>query len=203
MLNVMSALGLLLLMPGPTNTLLLRSGVLSGFKRAWTLSLLECLAYLLQISFWGYLLSHMGASAPWCLKVMQFVSICYLAKTSYCLWREPTAGLPAMPGARVSRRQFFLLTLINPKGLLVVSFIVPVQTFADTALYGQFVMQFTAVVIPVSCAWVLFGARIKRSGHAWLTPQNINRTASVVISCFALAILFKLADALIRTGPAL
>ena len=203
MLSVMSALGLLLLMPGPTNTLLLRSGVLSGFRRAWTLSLLECLAYLLQISFWGYLLSHMGASAPWCLKVMQFVSICYLAKTSYCLWREPTAGLPAMPGARVSRRQFFLLTLINPKGLLVVSFIVPVQTFADTALYGQFVMQFTAVVIPVGCAWVLFGARIKRSGHAWLTPQNINRTASVVISCFALAILFKLADALIRTGPAL
>ncbi|NMZ10532.1 LysE family transporter [Pseudomonas proteolytica] len=203
MLNVMSALGLLLLMPGPTNTLLLRSGVLSGFRRAWTLSLLECLAYLLQISFWGYLLSHMGASAPWCLKVMQFVSICYLAKTSYCLWREPTAGLPAIPGARVSRRQFFLLTLINPKGLLVVSFIVPVQTFADTALYGQFVMQFTAVVIPVGCAWVLFGARIKRSGHAWLTPQNINRTASVVISCFALAILFKLADALIRTGPAL
>ena len=203
MLNVMSALGLLLLMPGPTNTLLLRSGVLSGFRRAWTLSLLECLAYLLQISFWGYLLSHMGASAPWCLKVMQFVSICYLAKTSYCLWREPTAGLPAIPGARVSRRQFFLLTLINPKGLLVVSFIVPVQTFADTALYGQFVMQFTAVVIPVGCAWVLFGARIKRSGHAWLTPQKINRTASVVISCFALAILFKLADALIRTGPAL
>ncbi|MDF3163490.1 LysE family translocator [Pseudomonas proteolytica] len=203
MLNVMSALGLLLLMPGPTNTLLLRSGVLSGFRRAWTLSLLECLAYLLQISFWGYLLSHMGASAPWCLKVMQFVSICYLAKTSYCLWREPTAGLPAIPGARVSRRQFFLLTLINPKGLLVVSFIVPVQTFADTALYGQFVMQFTAVVIPVGCAWVLFGARIKHSGHAWLTPQNINRTASVVISCFALAILFKLADALIRTGPAL
>ena len=203
MLNVMSALGLLLLMPGPTNTLLLRSGVLSGFRRAWTLSLLECLAYLLQISFWGYLLSHMGASAPWCLKVMQFVSICYLAKTSYCLWREPTAGLPAMPGVRVSRRQFFLLTLINPKGLLVVSFIVPVQTFADTALYGQFVMQFTAVVIPVGCAWVLFGARIKHSGHAWLTPQNINRTASVVISCFALAILFKLADALIRTGPAL
>lgn len=47
MLNVMSALGLLLLMQGPTNTLLLRSGVLSGFRRAWPLSLLEYLAYLL------------------------------------------------------------------------------------------------------------------------------------------------------------
>ena len=39
MLNVMSALGLLLLMPEPTNTLR-HSGVLSGFRRAWPLSLL-------------------------------------------------------------------------------------------------------------------------------------------------------------------
>jgi len=62
-------------------------------------------------------------------------------------------------------------------------------------------MQFTAVVIPVGCAWVLFGARLRRSGHAWLTPRTINRTASVVISCFALGILFRLADALISTGP--
>lgn len=194
MLNIMSALGLLLLMPGPTNTLLLRSGALNGFRRAWPLSLLEWLAYLLQISFWGYLLGHIGDGAPWCLKLMQLVSIGYLARTSYLLWRRPDGGLPGSPESLVSRRHFFLLTLINPKGLLVVSFIVPLQTFADFELYLHFVAQFTAVVIPVGCAWVLFGARIKRSGHAWLTPHAINRTASVVICCFALAILWRLAD---------
>lgn len=103
----------------------------------------------------------------------------------------------------MSRLHFFLLTLINPKGLLVVSFIVPVQTFTDPGLYLHFVVQFTAVVIPVGCAWVLFGARIKRSGHAWLTPHAINRTASVVICCFAVAILSRLADSLINSGLAL
>lgn len=203
MLNVMSALGLLLLMPGPTNTLLLRSGVLSGFRPAWPLSLLECLAYLLQISFWGYLLSHIGDSAPWCLKWVQLASVAYLIKTSYRLWRHPDNPRNPLPEARVSRLHFFLLTLINPKGLLVVSFIVPVQTFADITLYLHFVAQFSAVVIPVGCTWVLFGARIRRSGHAWLTPLNINRTASVVIGCFAVAILSRLADSLINTGAAL
>ncbi|MBC2655791.1 LysE family transporter [Pseudomonas sp. MSSRFD41] len=200
MLNIMSALGLLLLMPGPTNTLLLRSGVLSGFRRAWPLSLLECLAYLLQISFWGYLLGHIGDGAPWCLKLMQFASVCYLAKTSYLLWGRSGNRPQASPEGQVSRRHFFLLTLINPKGLLVVSFIVPLQTFADAELYLHFVLQFTTVVIPVGCAWVLFGARIKRSGHAWLTPHAINRTASVVICCFAVAILSRLANSLLESG---
>ena len=200
MLGVISALGLLLLMPGPTNTLLLRSGILTGFRRAWPLSLLECLAYLTQISFWGYLLSHIGDSVPWGLKLVQFASVCYLIRTSYLLWCHPDETLKSAPEARVSRLHFFLLTLINPKGLLIVSFIVPVQTFIDLTLYVQFVAQFTAVVVPVGCAWVLFGARIKRGGYAWLTPHAINRTASVVIGVFTLAILTRLADSLIHTG---
>ncbi|MDH1624072.1 LysE family translocator [Stutzerimonas stutzeri] len=203
MLNVMSALGLLLLVPGPTNTLLLRSGVLSGFRQAWPLSLLECLAYLLQISFWGYLLSHIGDNAPWCLKLVQLASVVYLIKTSYGLWRSPDNPQPLISETRVSRLHFFLLTLINPKGLLVVSFIVPVQTFADITLYLHFVVQFCVVVIPVGCTWVLLGASIKSSGHAWLTPLNINRTASVVICCFTVTILSRLADSLLNTGMAL
>jgi threonine/homoserine/homoserine lactone efflux protein len=203
MLNVISALGLLLLMPGPTNTLLLRSGLLSGFRCAWPLSLLECLAYLLQISFWGYLLSHIGDSAPWCMKLVQLASVAYLIKTSYRLWRHPDNPRHPPAEAQVSRLHFFLLTLTNPKGLLVVSFIVPVQTFAQLTLYLHFIVQFCVVVIPVGCTWVLFGARIKHTGHAWLTPLNINRTASVVICCFAVAILSRLADSLINTGVAL
>jgi len=202
MFNIMSALGLLLLMPGPTNTLLLRSGALSGFRRAWSLSLLEFLAYLLQISFWGYLLSHIGDSAPWCLKVVQLASVAYLIKTSYRLWRNPDSLCHSSPKVQISGMYFFRLTLINPKGLLVVSFIAPEQTFTDITLYLYFVVQLSLVVIPIGCAWVLFGAYIKRSGHAWLTPLHINRTASVIIGCFAVAILSQLTDSLIETSLA-
>ncbi|AAO58153.1 CmaU protein [Pseudomonas tremae] len=199
MFNIMSVLGLLLLMPGPTNTLLLRSGALSGFRHAWSLSLLEYSAYLLQISFWGYLLSHIGDSAPWCLQVVQLASMAYLFKTSHRLWRNPDNPYHSSPNVHISRMYFFRLTLINPKGLLVVSFIAPEQTFTDIKLYLYFVAQLSMVVIPIGCAWVLLGAYIKRSGHAWLTTLNINRTASVIICCFAVAILSQLTDSLIKT----
>ncbi|AVB17595.1 threonine transporter RhtB [Pseudomonas syringae pv. tomato] len=199
MFNIMSVLGLLLLMPGPTNTLLLRSGALSGFRHAWSLSLLEYSAYLLQISFWGYLLSHIGDSAPWCLKVVQLASMAYLFKTSHRLWRNPDNPCHSSPNVQISGMYFFRLTLINPKGLLVVSFIAPEQTFTDIKLYLYFVAQLSMVVIPIGCAWVLLGAYIKRSGHAWLTTLNINRTASVIICCFAVAILSQLTDSLIKT----
>ncbi|MFC0708245.1 LysE family translocator [Azorhizophilus paspali] len=202
MFNIMSAIGLLLLMPGPTNTLLLRSGALSGFRRAWSLSLLEYSAYLLQISFWGYLLSHIGDSAPWCLKVVQLASVAYLIKTSYRLWRNPDNPCHSSPTAQISGMYFFRLTLINPKGLLVVSFIAPEQTFTDITLYLSFIVQLSLVVIPIGCAWVLLGAYIKRSGHAWLTTLNINRTASVIIGCFAVAILYQLTGSLIKTSLA-
>lgn len=53
MLGTVSALVLLLVVPGPTNTLLLRAGVLFGFAASWRLAFIECVAYLLQVSVWG------------------------------------------------------------------------------------------------------------------------------------------------------
>ncbi|SEP71664.1 hypothetical protein SAMN05216600_101401 [Pseudomonas cuatrocienegasensis] len=131
------------------------------------------------------------------MKLVQLASVANLIKTSYRLWRHPAARGAGLAAA------FFLLTLINPKGLLVVSFIVPVQTFTDLTLYLNFSVQFCVVVIPVGCSWVLFGARIKHSGHAWLTPLNINRTASAIICCFAVAILSRLTDSLIKVSATL
>lgn len=53
MFGTVSALLLLLVVPGPTNTLLFRAGVLFGFAASWRLAIVECLAYLIQVSLWG------------------------------------------------------------------------------------------------------------------------------------------------------
>lgn len=78
MLATVSALMLLLLAPGPTNTLLFRAGVLFGFRASWTLALIECLAYLLQVSLWGVALLYLAAYSPWALKATQLALACYL-----------------------------------------------------------------------------------------------------------------------------
>lgn len=193
MLATVSALMLLLLAPGPTNTLLFRAGVLFGFRASWKLAFIECLAYLLQVSLWGVALLYISAYSPWAVKLTQLAAACYLLHISYKLWqRKNSPGSPV--GDRFSGLYFFLLTVMNPKGLLIVSFIAPANAFITLDGYASFMTTLALVVIPVGAAWVLLGSRFEGIQKTWLTPLKINRATSVAICCFATLMIGRLAD---------
>lgn len=193
MLATVSALMLLLLAPGPTNTLLFRAGVLFGYRASWKLAFVECLAYLLQVSVWGVALLYLAAYSPWALKATQLAAACYLLYVSFKLWqRKSLDSHPA--GDRFSGLYFFWLTVMNPKGLLIVSFIAPISAFASLQGYAGFMATLALVVIPVGSAWIMLGSRFEGIQKAWLTPLNINRATSVAICCFATLMMGRLAD---------
>ena len=146
MLATVSALMLLLLAPGPTNTLLFRAGVLFGYRASWALAVIECLAYLLQVSLWGVALLYLAAFSPWALKATQLAAACYLLYVSYKLWQRKNSTVDS-GGDRFSGPYFFWLTVMNPKGLLIVSFIAPVGAFATLQGYAGFM----ATLAPTSC----------------------------------------------------
>ena len=197
MLATVSALMLLLLAPGPTNTLLFRAGVLFGFRASWTLALTECLAYLLQVSLWGVALLYLAAYSPWALKATQLAAACYLLYVSYKLWQRKTSVIN--PGSdRFSGLYFFWLTVMNPKGLLIVSFIAPVGTFATLPGYAGFMATLALVVIPVGAAWIVLGSRFEGIQKAWLTPLKINRATSIAIGCFATLMVGRLAESVLH-----
>ncbi|OYU05038.1 MAG: threonine transporter RhtB [Pseudomonas sp. PGPPP1] len=196
MLATVSALMLLLLAPGPTNTLLFRAGVLFGFRASWTLALTECLAYLLQVSLWGGALLYLAAYSPWALKATQLAAACYLLYVSYKLWQRKNSVIN--PGSdRFSGLYFFWLTVMNPKGLLIVSFIAPVGTFATLPGYAGFMVTLALVVIPVGAAWIVLGSRFEGIQKAWLTPLKINRATSIAIGCFATLMVGRLAESVV------
>ncbi len=196
MLATVSALMLLLLAPGPTNTLLFRAGVLFGFRASWTLALTECLAYLLQVSLWGVALLYLAAYSPWALKATQLAAACYLLYVSYKLWQRKNSVIN--PGSdRFSGLYFFWLTVMNPKGLLIVSFIAPVGTFATLPGYAGFMATLALVVIPVGAAWIVLGSRFEGIQKAWLTPLKINRATSIAIGCFATLMVGRLAESVV------
>lgn len=196
MLATVSALMLLLLAPGPTNTLLFRAGVLFGFRASWTLALTECLAYLLQVSLWGVALLYLAAYSPWALKATQLAAACYLLYVSYKLWQCKNSVIN--PGSdRFSGLYFFWLTVMNPKGLLIVSFIAPVGTFATLPGYTGFMATLALVVIPVGLAWIVLGSRFEGIQKAWLTPLKINRATSIAIGCFATLMVGRLAESVV------
>ena len=195
MFGTVSALVLLLVVPGPTNTLLMRAGVLFGFAASWRMAFIECLAYLLQVSVWGAVLFYVSAWSPWVVKVTQTAALCYLLQLSFTLWQRKSTA--ADPGSdRFSGRYFFWLTVMNPKGLLIVSFIAPISAFATLQGYARFMTTLALVVIPVGFAWILLGSRFEGGQKAWLTPLRINRATSMVIGCFATVLLGRLADSI-------
>lgn len=197
MLGTVSALVLLLLVPGPTNTLLMRAGVLFGFSASWRMALIECLAYLLQVSVWGVALFYLSAWSPWAVKATQLAAVCYLLQLAYSLWlRKNSAVSPTHD--RFSGLYFFWLTVMNPKGLLIVSFIAPATTFATLHGYVGFMLTLALVVIPVGAAWIVLGSRFEGIQKAWLTPLKINRATSVAICCFATLMMGRLADSVIH-----
>ena len=197
MLATVSALLLLLLAPGPTNTLLFRAGVLFGYRASWRLALVECLAYLLQVSVWGVALLYLATYSPWALKLTQLVAACYLLYVSFKLWQRKSGD--SDPGRdRFTGLYFFWLTVMNPKGLLIVSFIAPATTFATLHGYVGFMLTLALVVIPVGAAWIVLGSRFEGIQKAWLTPLKINRVTSVAICCFATIMMGRLADSVIH-----
>ncbi|PQZ95304.1 MULTISPECIES: LysE family translocator [Pseudomonas] len=197
MFATVSALLLLLLAPGPTNTLLFRAGVLFGYRACWTLALVECLAYLVQVSAWGVALLYLAAYSPWALKATQLAAACYLLYVSYQLWQRKNSATDAH-GDRFSGLYFFWMTVMNPKGLLIVSFIAPINAFATLSVYAGFMATLALVVIPVGSAWIVLGSRFEGLQKAWLTPLKINRATSVAIGCFATLMMGRLADSVLH-----
>ena len=197
MLATVSALMLLLLTPGPTNTLLFRAGVLCGLRASWRLAFVECLAYLLQVSVWGVALLYLSAYSPWALKATQLAAACYLLYVSYKLWQRKNSVIH--PGSdRFSGLYFFWLTVMNPKGLLIVSFIAPFGTFATLPGYAGFMATLVLVVIPVGAGWIMLGSRFEGIQKAWLTPLKINRATSIAIGCFATLMVGRLAESMVN-----
>ncbi|MCP1467687.1 LysE family translocator [Pseudomonas sp. S3E17] len=195
MLGTVLALVLLLVVPGPTNTLLLRAGVLLGFRASWKLAFVECVAYVLQVSLWGVALVYLATYSPWALKATQMAAACYLLYVSYHLWQRKEQAVA--PGKdRFSGLYFFWLTVMNPKGLLIVSFIAPAHTFTVLLDYTVFMATLALVVIPVGSAWIILGSQFEGIRRTWLTPLKINRTTSVAICCFATLMMGRLADSL-------
>ena len=197
MLATVSALMLLLLAPGPTNTLLFRAGVLFGYRASWKLALVECLAYLLQVSVWGVALLYLAAFSPWALKATQLAAACYLLYVSYKLWQRKNSTVDS-GGDRFSGPYFFWLTVMNPKGLLIVSFIAPANAFSTLTGYAGFMATLALVVIPVGSAWIVLGSRFEGIQKAWLTPLKINRATSIAIGCFATLMVGRLAESVLH-----
>lgn len=187
---VLSVCALILMMPGPTNTLLFSSSLARGFGRALPLVAAELSAYLLAISCWGFLLLKLMQMRPWIAMLLKTLAALYIAWLSWKIWRfdhrfENTAPITA--------RHVFIATLLNPKAFLFASFVIPGAAFGRWEVYLPAMATFTAALVPVSVCWCALG-HLARDGSRrapWLSAGMLLRGAALCLCFFSVSILYS------------
>lgn len=172
------ALLVLLLTPGPTNTLYAVAGSERGFRAALWLVPVAMAAYLvttlpLTLTGEALLAQHPGAKP-----VITGIAALWVAWLALRLWQLP-AALPGSRGVRAA--DIFVTTLLNPKALIIGLVLLP----ADTALLPRFAL-FMALDALVSSLWIGVGVALQAGPAGPATRQSrLQRAAAIWLGLLA------------------
>ncbi|MCP2072963.1 UNVERIFIED_ORG: threonine/homoserine/homoserine lactone efflux protein [Pseudomonas lini] len=182
-----------LLVPGPTNSLLLQIGVSRGFNaRSMRFVAAEWLAYVIQMTLWGVFIDLLMTEHSWVVIATKIFAVCFLFYISLKLWFSVKDNTPgATTGIAVP--DLFVATLTNPKGLFFVSFVAPAGTFLSLNSWVSFMLLFSLIIFPVGLVWIAAGAFCGRKLHAIVSGRLLSRAISLVIGLFACGMLFNIA----------
>jgi threonine/homoserine/homoserine lactone efflux protein len=178
---------IVLVMPGPTNTLLASAGLKWGMRRAAHLTGAEFAGYLVSISGWGYFLSHAATSLIWLPTLLRIASGLYLAYLSVRMWHTANS-FPSSAQGTIGLRVLFTATLLNPKAILFAGTIFPVAAFESFAAYLEAMAIFTSLLVPIGLAWIAFGAELGSGRLMRISPSHVQRCASIVLAAFSLSL---------------
>ncbi|SEB10327.1 LysE family translocator [Paraburkholderia sartisoli] len=183
------ALGIavVLITPGPTNTLLAAAGLRQGMRRSLPLVGAELAGYVVSISLWGHFLAQAAHAWPWLPSVLRIASGLYIAYLAVNMWKAAVA-LSTSAQAATGVRTLFVATLLNPKALLFAGTIFPAAAFENGAAYLLAMSVFVCLLVPAALAWIAFGAALGNGRLAWVNPSKVQRGASLVLGVFSLSL---------------
>ncbi|MGF6757742.1 threonine/homoserine/homoserine lactone efflux protein [Paraburkholderia sp. GAS42] len=186
---VLLALGIavVLITPGPTNTLLAAAGLRQGVRRSVPLIGAELAGYVVSISVWGHFLAQASHAWPWLPSVLRVASGLYIAWLAVNMWKAAVA-LPTSTQAATGLHTLFVATLLNPKGLLFAGTIFPAVAFTNGEAYLLAMAVFVSLLVPAAFAWISFGAALGNGKLAWINPSKVQRGASIVLGVFSLSL---------------
>ncbi|CAJ0812728.1 hypothetical protein LMG19087_01539 [Ralstonia wenshanensis] len=181
---------LVLIIPGPTNTLLLSSGLKVGVRRTSPLIAVEALGYVTSISLWGFFLTALSVSQPWLPAVVKLLSSAYILYLAAKIWRQ-SGALQDVAANPVSLRDVFVTTLMNPKALLFASTLFPLAAFQSAADFGRTIATFLVVLVPIAIGWSYLGMLLTaRRTWASHTPKLL-RGAALVLLTFSGTLMYS------------
>ncbi|PIP00610.1 hypothetical protein [Pleomorphomonas carboxyditropha] len=181
----LSAALLLLLLPGPTNALVAAATATGGLRRLPGAIGAVLLAYGLALTLLGLGAGLLAEAAPAAAPVLKLLAAAALVLSAVKIWRADPAA-----GTVVPTRRVFLITLINPKALVLAFAVLPPGPPSPALVAG------TAAAIAVATAvWGFAGLVLGRLGRRYVGAGALNRATAGVLAAFAGALMVTTAVA--------
>ncbi len=180
---------LLLVTPGPTNTLLAVAGAERGWARAVRLVPAELGGYLATVAPLALLGARFLDRAPAARAGLTLLAAAWVAWLAVSMWRLPRA---AAGQVTVTARRVAATTLLNPKALVFGLLVLPAAEAGRQALN---LALFAAEVALVASAWAAVGASLRAGAAdgAPGLPPAWRRAASVVLGGMSLWLFGRVA----------
>jgi threonine/homoserine/homoserine lactone efflux protein len=181
---VVEVLGVLAI-PGPTNSLLLISGMSRGFRASLNLILAEVGAYLISISLLVVALAPLMRTYSTVPQLLRVACSIYLIHLAVRLWRS--GGQKIQDSHPITVRHVFFTTLMNPKNLIFAFGIFPIPSAGASKLL-PYLAGFSGICIVVASGWIAAGALIQSNAAQRIHLGWVYRGEAFLLGGFAIAI---------------
>lgn len=181
----LSAAFLLLLLPGPTNALVAAATATGGARRLPGTVGIVLVGYGLALTLLGIGASRLTDAAPAVAPGLKLLAAAALVLSAVKIWRADPAAGTAVPTRRV-----FLITLINPKALVLALAILPPGAPSPALVAGT-----VGVIAGATAVWGLVGLVLGRLGRRYVGAGLLNRATAGALAAFAGALMVTTAVA--------
>jgi threonine/homoserine/homoserine lactone efflux protein len=172
--------------PGPNNLMLLSSGVNFGFRRSIPHMLGVDLGFAVMVGLVGIGLDALFRQIPAMLPAMRYAGAAYMLWLAAKLALAGPVGEAEYRGRPLSFLAAAAFQWINPKAWVIV--VIALTAYAVSEDYTRSVLIVALVsglvTAPCICAWVLFGAAMRRvlANPLFVRPFNIVMALLLVAS---------------------
>lgn len=191
MLSFSVAVLTLLVVPGPTNTLLAASGAARGWRASSPLLMAEIVGYLISISTQMLALGPVLAARPHWAATLKLAAAGWVAWCGWRMWRQSARTIQAVE-TPVGFRHVLFTTLVNPKAVIFALVVFPAQPYAQQWPY---LALFAAITIAVGSLWIGIGKVLAQA----VAPGRVQVLAALALALFAVTLGAQAATALVAS----